>query len=341
LDVSDPEWGVALGKIEHDVYHLPEYGALDASEGGGTPIAAHFEDGDGGVLLLPIVLREIEGFQPLAGYFDAVSPYGYAGPVASGLRGAALRRALESTWAELRRRHVVSAYLRLHPILSGGGGIWDVGAGAVKQEGVTVRIDLRESRDSLTGAFRTGHRYEIGRLEKRGFTCRQGLFESYDEFVALYRGTMARVGADARYRFSDAYFHALRETLGERLVLVSCHAPDGTMAAGSLFLASRRGVQYHLSGSHADFRKLAPSKGVLQAAILWAKDTGYEWFHLGGGFGAGQASLFRFKAGFSDDHIPYSSLRVFPDPARYARLTGIDHIEEHLLDSSFPPHRHA
>ena len=46
LDINHPLWLETLEKIDHDVYHLPEYVALDAERTQTTPEAFLMEDGD-------------------------------------------------------------------------------------------------------------------------------------------------------------------------------------------------------------------------------------------------------------------------------------------------------
>src|SRR4051812_15094457 len=71
-----PEWHEVLARAEHDIYHLPEFVVLDAHESKGTPAAFWYRE-DTRALLLPLILRAI----PDSDVRDAVSPYGYPGPI--------------------------------------------------------------------------------------------------------------------------------------------------------------------------------------------------------------------------------------------------------------------
>src|SRR5688572_30027511 len=51
-------WSDALARVDHDVYHLPEYVALAARHEGGSPIAVYAE-AEGVRLLIPLVVRPV------------------------------------------------------------------------------------------------------------------------------------------------------------------------------------------------------------------------------------------------------------------------------------------
>src|SRR4051794_26649899 len=76
LPPSAPEWADVLRRAEHDIAHRPESVRLDANVSDGRPVAFWYTDGDR-ALLLPLILRAI----PDSDLTDAVSPYGYPGPV--------------------------------------------------------------------------------------------------------------------------------------------------------------------------------------------------------------------------------------------------------------------
>ncbi len=67
----------------------------------------------------------------------------------------------------------------------------------------------------------------------------------------------------------------------------------------SLILYVNNKVHYHLSGSIFEYRNLAATNLLLYEVARWAIDKGYETFHLGGGLGAAEDSLYKFKAGFN------------------------------------------
>ena len=94
LAPDDPEWTDALRQVDHDTYHLPEYVVLDSLLTGDRPAAFWYREG-GRMFLLPLTLRRVPeppGRLDLrsahtkgadSNSTDAISPYGYPGPVSN------------------------------------------------------------------------------------------------------------------------------------------------------------------------------------------------------------------------------------------------------------------
>jgi len=134
LDCGAPEWEMVLRTARHDFYHLPAYIALCAAEDRARPCALYVSDGFR-TMLLPLIIRPIPG-----GRFDATSPYGYPGPIGTGTEDPVfLQVALVAGLQVLREADLVSAFIRLHPLLNPDP---PVGIGTVVVHGDTVSIDL-------------------------------------------------------------------------------------------------------------------------------------------------------------------------------------------------------
>ena len=153
LSPSAPQWADVLPRTDHDVYHLPEYVSLDANVSGGTPAAFWYRE-EGHAFLLPLILRDI----PDSDLRDAVSPYGYPGPVsdASHEDTAFWRRACDQMVETLGANGVVATFVRLHPLLPVPLDVLD-GAGAVIHHGETVSVDLSLSLEEMWRATRRDH----------------------------------------------------------------------------------------------------------------------------------------------------------------------------------------
>ena len=132
LDVDAPEWEQALQTAPHDFYHLPAYVQLCAVEEGGDARAVYVS-GEGKTMLLPLVFRDIPGSR-----LDAISPYGYPGPVGAGTEEPGfLRIALVAGVQAMREAGVVSAFVRLHPLMN----IFSLaGVGTSVRHGETVSV---------------------------------------------------------------------------------------------------------------------------------------------------------------------------------------------------------
>jgi hypothetical protein len=238
----------------------------------------------------------------------------------------------------LRTIGIVSVFVRLHPILDAGP---PTGVGTLVEHGDTVGIDLTVSSEALWSETRSDHRSQINRALRAGHRAWMDEdWRHYEAFKRIYRATMERVGASDFYHFDDAYFDALRASLGPSLHL-SVVEIDGSIAAAGLFVETAGLVEFHLSGTEESFLKDRPTKLMLHSVRAWAKDRGDRVMHLGGGVGGAHDSLFDFKAGFSKGRYPFHTLRLVSDPERYAELVLANDPDADTTDLTgfFPAYR--
>jgi hypothetical protein len=315
LDVAAPQWNEFLSETRHDFYHLPAYAALCADRDQGEARALLVDDGARG-LLLPLVLRAIPGTDRR----DAMSPYGYPGPLMRGTGDPAfMSEAMAAGTDGLRSEGLVSAFVRLHPLLNPSP---PEGIGEVVLHGETVSVDLTLPNATRWAQMRHNHQQDIKKAVRSGLAARMDLdFEQYGAFERIYRATMDRLSAAPRYQFGDEYFDRLRAALGERLSLCVVEQ-DGTVAAAGLFVETNGIVQYHLGGTDEAFVRSEPSKLMVHFACDWARERGNRLLHLGGGVGGRPDSLFHYKAGFSPVRHPFRTLRAVIDAAEYRRLVS-------------------
>lgn len=309
----------------HDFYHLPGYVSLCAEQEGGRPTALLVTEGQR-LMLLPLVVRPI----PLGGE-DAISPYGYPGPLFVGAGDPSFaERAMRKGEELLASLGMVSLFVRMHPLLNP---IPPHGSGLLVRGGDTVSIDLELSADEHWRQTVSGHRNQINRAERSGtLAVIDSDWRFFNTFQKLYRATMERVGADAYYLFDTSYWEKLRLVLEDRLSLWIVKRGDGAVAAAGLFVEAPGIVQYHLGASDSRFISEAPTKLLIHSVRGWAKDRGHRWLHLGGGLGTEDDSLLKFKAGFSPIRHRYHTLRAVLAPIRYRELE-----QSHARSSSAPP----
>jgi GNAT superfamily N-acetyltransferase len=319
LDVDAPRWASFLRETPHDFYHLPAYVELCARHEDGEARALYVQDGPA-AMLLPLIIRCIPGGDRC----DAVSPYGYPGPLTSGTSAPEfLSAALAAGLTTLRNEGIVSVFVRLHPLLNASP---PVGVGEVVLHGDTVSIDLTLPREARLALMRHNHRRDIGRAVRKGLRARMDPdFVRYDTFKQLYRDTMVRRAASPYYLFEDAYFDRLREALDGRLHLCLVEE-DAAVAAAGLFVETDGIVQFHLAGADEAFRRLEPSKLMVDFAADWASARGNRYLHLGGGVGGVNDSLLYYKAGFSPLRHAFRTLHAVVDEAEYDRLVAAHEV---------------
>jgi lipopolysaccharide/colanic/teichoic acid biosynthesis glycosyltransferase len=325
LAPGDPSWEERLLGIRHDVYHLPEYARFASRwHEAGEPVAFVAEE-PGCRFFVPLILRPIP-FAGGSGLLDAVSPRGYPGPLLSvdparDPRGFA-QRATHAFVEKLRERGVVSAFLRLHPLLMPPGDpLSDVGT--VVTHGQSVSVDLSLTPEELWLQTRQNHRRDIRRTSSAGYTVRiDEDWEWADAFGEAYRQSMDRLGADPFWRLTPAYFTDLRAALGSRLHLCVAEI-DGELAAGALFTEVDGLVEYHLAGTADAHVAASPSKLIIDFGRTWARARGDRLLHLAGSLRPDD-TLIRFKLGFSPLRHAAASWRIVADPEAYRSLSGSD-----------------
>lgn len=339
---GDERWVRALRELSHDTYHTPEYVSVVAKHDGGEP-ACFLWQRDGRAFLLPLVLKPLRtGFGSPPNWRDGFSPYGYASPlVPENASAEELRSFFHAFKRSGAEQDLVTAFIRLHPLLPIPAELLRT-VGTLVHHGATVYADLSESKDSLWKDMRKGWQHKVRGLERAGFQVGFDEWEHYRAFIEIYRESMQRVGAAEDYYFSDGYFEDLRTQLGDRIHLVSIHAPSGEVAAAALNLGTGEFLQGHLSGTLGPYMRLSPSVTLYHAGALWAKEQGFRFFHVGGGVGGSNSdSLFQFKSGFSRHRADTYTLRMVLNPHRYQWLLERSGREGHDPSGWFPPYRAA
>src|SRR5262249_52447568 len=116
------------------------------------------------------------------------------------------------------------------------------------------------------------------------------------------------------------------------------------IAAAGLFTELNEIVEWYLVGSEDAYKKLSPSKVLVDDAVAWAADRGDQQLHLGGGRGGREDTLLWFKSRFSPVRYPFHTGRWILDSVAYKELTaarreslGTDVLEENFFPSYRAP----
>ncbi|MBL7261382.1 GNAT family N-acetyltransferase [Paractinoplanes lichenicola] len=328
LSPQDPAWTEALDRVRHDIYHIPEYVRLDAGLTGATPVAYRYDEA-GRVFLLPLLLRPV----PDSDLQDAISPYGYPGPVGSA-DAAFWSRATATMTGLLCAEGVVTAFARLHPLLPGCPEAL-AGAGTVVNHGETVSIDLTLSLDELWSQTHRSHRNQINKAKRAGVEIVFDDWDLFDDWIDTYHATMRRVGATEFYFFGAGHFHRLRAALAEHVHLAVATL-DGQVLGGNLFFEYAGLMHTHLQ-STADAPVHYADKLLYHEVRTWGRARGNWIYHLGGGVGGTADSLFRYKSQFASGRQQFHTWRVITDQSNFEKLAGPPTPE--LMTGRFPPYR--
>lgn len=289
---------------------------LDAE---GVTHTLRIESAAGLELLAPLIVRPIgDGSE-----WDATSPYGYPGLVASeGSRGHArwsnsgeaptgmppTPRALDPATIDFSATGLVSIFVRhmLDP---------------PRLTRATARNTVQIADPTLPPKSRPSDRRQVRRNLEVGYqlSAVAGTETTPAQragFLEVYEQTMRRTEAAAHYFFGAAYFDRILE--GDRTWLVLATAPDGKLAAASLAAVSDGYLHYYLSGSADSHLRDSPMKNVVSRLVELAAELGLP-LNLGGGISPGDA-LEEFKRGFANRQEPWHTSEIVCDPAAYDRL---------------------
>jgi serine/alanine adding enzyme len=312
LAADDARWdGLVDAAPTPDVYFRPGYcRAYEAAEEGRV-LAVRTESA-----LFPLLLRELPYGERGV---DAATPYGYGG-ILPLTEDADLVTDLRQLRDWCATNGVVSALLRLHPLVGGLGDLSKADGVEIREHGPSTAVDLAKVEDGRLTGMSKGRKADLN-VAGRGLELS---WESGDaaleRFRAVYDETMTRIGARDFYLFPPEYYRALADGLGDRLgIALALHGEE--VAGGALFMADRRFAHYHLSGTADTGRELKAGTLLVHAGAVWAAERGCELLHLGGGT-QGADSLYAFKRSFGGRELTYSFATVVADPDRYEALVA-------------------
>jgi len=273
-----------------------------------------------GEFQLPLMLTELGN-----GQFEAQSPYGYSGMyLGSGNSPEVHRDAWRSARELLLDFGVVSIFLRHAPFEPRSVEI------ARTFEGIehtvvssTIAIDTVK-KDDVWNAMRGRARTAVRKALNAGMTAevipaRREDLVAGSNFRRLYESTMQRLEADRQHYYSDAYYSMLLRGLGEGLQLATVYSSAGEAVAASLVMVDKSGVHYHLSGSNPVATRDGANNLLVWSILEWSANAGHSLVHLGGGTSR-LDSLYKFKASFGGEDLPFTVGRVIVNSSAYSRL---------------------
>jgi predicted N-acyltransferase len=287
---------------DYDVYYLSNYAKSFEINGDGDPILFFYCSNH--LKGINVVLkRDISDFDPLKGvlpagaYFDIVTPYGYGGFILEGkLDESEIIAFYKEYETVLNKEKIVSEFIRYHPVLKNAEILRNIAP--IDDLGFTISMDLK-SNDVIWENLTSKNRNMVRKAQKSGIEIHHGnSIELQNDFIEMYYETMNYGNVSPYYLFSKKYFDSLRNGLLENHKIFYATLGNKKIAMAIILYANQK-MNYHLSGSLNNFRGLAPNNLLLYEVASWGCKNGFKSFHLGGGVGATEDSLFSFKKGFN------------------------------------------
>lgn len=287
---------------QHDVYYLPQYVNTFRIHGDGEPILFYYKCGS--VKAMNVVMkRDISSCCNFTGtlisgqYFDLATPYGYGGFLIEGDGYEEHLRLLDEEYSAYCRTHnIVSEFVRFYPLAKNHSGLHSVYE--ISELGKTISMDL-SSADTILENIAREKRAQIRKAEECGIGFCWGNDENlYAAFENMYHATMDRVNAKQYYYFQADYFNGTRLGMKDN-ALIFYAVLDGKTIMMYLVLLCNKRMSGHLLASDRAYAHIAPNSFLVYKIALWGCANGYESFHFGGGVGAQEDSLYRFKKDFN------------------------------------------
>ncbi len=312
---TDARWAEVLRGLRHDIYHTPEYHRVPGFGREGQAFVFVHQEGEQ-VFVWPYLLSPTEG---ATGHHDVTSVYGYAGPVSSPGVDFSQRgwRALLDHW---KMQGVVSAFTRFHPLLGNAGLMQGIAGEGLRHCGSTVSIDLTIPVADQFRVYQKVLRQQIRKSRERGLvTVEDERWEHADEFIRIYRDTMLRRNSRREYLIDHDWLNSFRSVLGGHARLFVTKWNDVVVAA---LLAMEYGpfLHAHLTGIDKEFVADSPLKVLLDDVRVWGAARGLEAFHLGGGLGGREDTLFQFKRKFASHALEFHTGSWILDASKYTEL---------------------
>lgn len=287
------EWDNVVHSFqEWDVYYLSGYVKAFYIHGDGAPFLLYYEDN--GLRAIYVYMRRQTA---LPGVYDSVTPYGYGGVLFEGDATEDNRKAFWNAYvAKMKEECIIDNFVRYHPVLKNAVPMKDISS--VIDLGKTIAMDLT-SPELIWENIHSKNRNMIRKAEKNGIIIEHGQgMDLFDKFIEIYNATMDKDNAEEYYYFGDKFYESIHNDLHDNYEMFYA-VLNGEIIAMSIMLFGNKQMHYHLSGSMIEYRNLAPSNLLLYKAALWGSEQGYKAFHLGGGVGSGEDSLYKFKAAFN------------------------------------------
>ena len=312
------EWDTVVESFyDYDVYYLSGYVKAFQLHGDGEARLLYYES-DG----LRAIYVYMKRATMLPEVFDSITPYGYGGFL---IEGEVSDARLQDLWSEYRKtmksENIIDNFVRYHPVLNNASYLRELTE--VIDLGKTIALDL-SSQEIIWNGMTSKNRNHIRNAEKKGIViCHTKDYAMFQGFQSIYNITMQKDNAEQYYFFEEEFYNSIHNDLNDHYEMFYATYEDKIVAM-SIMLYANKQMHYHLSGSLPEYRNLAPTNLLLYKAALWGNEQGFRTFHLGGGVGAGDDDLYKFKSAFNrNSDYTFSIGREIFDREKYDELVAL------------------
>lgn len=311
-----------------DIYFEPEYAKLYETDDS-KAVEFRFECAYGVITNL-FLKRKInislpDGVQ----YYDAVTPYGYGGPV---IHSATDKEQLIAAYMERFRAYaikenIIAEFVRFHPLIDNGvdfkeayKAIYDrktVGTNLTYEDVIGTEFSKHKRKDIRKTLKNPDIRYEVDENPS-----------TLEDFVEIYYSTMDRDGAGDYYYFKPEYFQKMLDKLKGHITTGKVFLGEKLIAMGVYFRYGQF-LHAHLSGTLSEYLEYSPANILKYALAIYGHENGYRVIHYGGGSSRSEDNgLYQFKREFGKNTVFdfYIAKKVWNDDVyqRICEAAGVD-----------------
>ena len=332
------EWDKKVKSFEdYDSYYLSGYVNAFKRNGDGIPLLFYYENNN--LKAINIVMKRDIADDPEFNekinrneYFDFITPYGYGGWLIEG------NGSIENLFIEYEKwcidNNIISEFVRFHPLFENYKKVKNIYY--VQHISDTIYMDLA-SEEIITKNMTSKCRNMVRKAIKNGLTMKEDNdFSTIELFKELYYQTMDKNNASDSYYFSDEYFLTLFHDR-ENIKLFNVFM-ENEIVGSSIVLLGKDWIHYHLSANTPLGYKFAANNLLLYSIANWGSAKGYKKFHLGGGYGGNESSLFKFKESMNKNgRLAFAIGRKIFDRKKYALLVKIAGNDRENIENNFFP----
>ncbi len=236
-------------------------------------------------------------------YYDIITPYGYGGPIFEIKKEEKSQEFINEYCKQFSKfcleNDIVSEFIRFHPLEKNYEKLKNFYN--ISYISDTIFMDLSSEEDILKN-ITSKTRNMIRKAIKNNLIFEEDKNqETLDTFQELYYLTMKKNKADEIYYFDSEYFQKLFSIKG-KVKLFNIKLNDEIIASSTILIGDEW-IHYHLSANTELGYKYAANNFLLYSIALWGSRNGFKKFHLGGGYGGNESSLFKFKKSMNEKGV--------------------------------------
>lgn len=288
------------------------------------------------LIVLPFYLRDIQHNLNQKPYYDAVSTWGYSGPLyKKRLSKLYLKKFWQAVDLWYSKNNVVTEFIR-----------FNTEDNTSNYSGNIVPI-MRIIKGNLTDPaviwdnYNRKVRKNISKAQREGLTTK--IFhknitpEIIDEFYDIFVHTLDRNNAKSQY-------YICKDKLSEFILThqknsaIALTDRDGTVIASEIILLSTDSMFSFIGGTLSNYFHLRPNEILKHEVNLWGIKNGFKYFVLGGGLGK-EDGIFEYKKSFfpNDLYMFTSGQKIINHSIYNELISELD--QKHLNDDFFPLYR--